>query len=367
MKIAIPICLFDHSGGVRVLSVLANGLADRGYRTSAVVPRGCNPPFFPLNERVEIEWIGKDWGNLVGIKKVQLMFGFPSNVDVGIANVFLTAYAVKLARLLGRTRRGLYFIQGYEPLAFGEHARGSALWRFLNKKLAEWTYHLGLECVANSKWTAAMLKARHDLEVTVVPLGVDTKVFHPVASIEEKCHDELRVMTIGNAHPVKRFDLFLKVVQMLRARANCRAIVASHDKSLVAGESFIEFLRPKNDLEMAGIYNKASVFISTSISEGFGLPLLEAMACGTPVVTTDSGGIRDFCQDGFNCRIVESARPEDLAEAVMEIHSNKELKRRLIENGLTTARQWPWERFIDSFDVLLQRPNPAYSSKLKET
>jgi glycosyltransferase involved in cell wall biosynthesis len=358
LNIAIPISRFDSSGGIRVLSVLANGLAARDYQTSFVVPRGQHRPYFPLDRRVGVHLIGPDFGShgtISGLlKKVQLAVGLPADVDVAIANAFMTAYSVRFSKLIGRTKRGLYFVQGYEPVAFGEYGSGPLWLKLLKTKIAGFSYRLGLECVTNSKWTARMIREQYNLASTVAPLGVDTEVFHPVRPLNERAVGVPIVATIGNANPVKRFDLFTDVMKLLQKRIDCHAVVATHDPFLLKPDGIsVEFVSPKNDLEMAELYNKASVFVSTSACEGFGLPLLEAMACGTPVVTTDSGGIRDFCQDGINCRIVESAKPEELAHAIAEINSNPDIAATLAHNGLATARQWPWGRLIDSFEALL--------------
>ena len=356
MKIAIPISRFDSSGGIRVLSVLANGLAEREYSVSFVVPRGQHEPFFPLDSRIEIHVINPDFGkNIVGglLKKFQLAFGSPAGVDVAIANAFMTAYSVKISKMLGRTRRALYFVQHYEPIAFGEYAEGNVFLRALKKKFAEKTYHLGLECVSNSRWTAQMLRDKHRVHSSIAPLGVDTNIFRPIRRPEQK--QVPVILAIGNANPIKRFDLFVKVAESIRRRLNCRIVVATHDRSLRNQCTAAEFVSPKNDDEIAELYNSATVFVSTSAYEGFGLPLLEAMACGTPVVTTDSGGIRDFCINNVNCRIVQSSSANELEQAVFEICSQPELQNRLVENGLRTAADWNWEKLINSFDLLLQR------------
>ena len=65
------------------------------------------------------------------------------------------------------------------------------------------------------------------------------------------------------------------------------------------------FERP-SDERVNELFNQATVFVQTSRHEGFCLPLLEAMAAGTPVVSTDAHGNRDFCRDGENCLIADA-------------------------------------------------------------
>ncbi|MBA4147335.1 MAG: glycosyltransferase family 4 protein [Verrucomicrobia bacterium] len=358
MNVAIPISRFDSSGGIRVLTVLANGLAARDYNVSFVVPRGRHSPFFPLDPGVNVHIVGSDAGDsLLGglIKKVQLAFGLPPRVDVAIANAFMTAYSVRFSKAIGRCDRGLYFVQHYEPLAFGAYGQGSAWLKKVRTIAARLTYHLRVECVTNSRWTAQMLREQHSVNSMIAPLGVDTGIFHPDSVKCEPGNAQPFVMAIGNSNPIKRFDLFAATARALNKRLSSRFLVASHSPTLFRVDDLdLEATASRNDYELADLYRRASCFVSTSAMEGFGLPLLEAMACGTPVVTTDSGGIRDFCKDRYNCLIVTSDRPEDLAAAIEEVHANKELRERLIRSGLDTAKEWPWHRLIDAFDACLK-------------
>jgi len=107
------------------------------------------------------------------------------------------------------------------------------------------------------------------------------------------------------------------------------------------------------DSQLAQLMNKASVFISTSIHEGFCLPLLEAMACGTPVITTKAAGNEIFCIDNVNCLMVES--PQEIAEAVKKILTDEILVKRLVDNGITTANNYQWGSVTDRLEEVLCR------------
>jgi glycosyltransferase involved in cell wall biosynthesis len=91
------------------------------------------------------------------------------------------------------------------------------------------------------------------------------------------------------------------------------------------------------------------VFVQTSIHEGFCLPLLEAMAAGTPVVSTDAHGNRDFCRHEENCLIADPD-PESVSAALARILGDAELRARLVEAGLETAADYAWERRIDRLE-----------------
>jgi glycosyltransferase involved in cell wall biosynthesis len=109
-----------------------------------------------------------------------------------------------------------------------------------------------------------------------------------------------------------------------------------------------------NDRELADCYRRAGVFIFASLEEGFGLPPLEAMACGTAVVCSKCGGVEDYAVDGFNCLKVEAGDAASIDAAIAALLEEPELKSKLVENGLTSARSLSWEKAVDSYVTMFQ-------------
>ena len=87
--------------------------------------------------------------------------------------------------------------------------------------------------------------------------------------------------------------------------------------------------------------NAADLFVYPSVYEGFGLPPLEAMACGTPVVVSDAAALREVV--GEAGIVVEARDPQALARAIAEVLRDRERHRALREAGLARARQFSWE------------------------
>ena len=108
------------------------------------------------------------------------------------------------------------------------------------------------------------------------------------------------------------------------------------------------FERP-SDERVNELFNEATVFVQTSIHEGFCLPLLEAMAAGTPIVCTDAHGNRDFCRHEQNCLIAD-ADPDSVSAALARVLVDVELRARLVDAGLDTAADYAWERRIDQLE-----------------
>ena len=80
-------------------------------------------------------------------------------------------------------------------------------------------------------------------------------------------------------------------------------------------------------------YNEAKLLVTSSVHEGFGLPLAEAMACGTPVVGTQIGAYREIVEHGESGWLVPPADPRALAEAIRMMWNDASLRERLGEGG----------------------------------
>jgi glycosyltransferase involved in cell wall biosynthesis len=102
---------------------------------------------------------------------------------------------------------------------------------------------------------------------------------------------------------------------------------------------------PKTDRDIADLYRSADVFVSTSWFEGFALPPLEAMACGTPVVTTDSGGIRDFCFHRQNAYITPPKNAARIAHGIKKVLMNDRFANRIRSAGVKSSKHSSSSRF----------------------
>jgi glycosyltransferase involved in cell wall biosynthesis len=117
--------------------------------------------------------------------------------------------------------------------------------------------------------------------------------------------------------------------------------------------------------ELRRIYNRASIFLAPSLSEGWGLPPCEAMMCGAAVVATDIGGHREFCIDGENALLVPAQNPSAMAAAVFKLLDDPELRLRLARNGHSNIQRFTWDAACDAFErVLLSSSTGPDSSRV---
>ena len=102
---------------------------------------------------------------------------------------------------------------------------------------------------------------------------------------------------------------------------------------------WLEYL-PEDD--MCAMYNAANVFAFPSLHEGFGLPILEAMACGTPVVASDKTSIPEVAGDAA-C-LIDATRPEEIAKALKSVLTDEELRDSLIQKGFENVKRFDWKK-----------------------
>lgn len=107
-----------------------------------------------------------------------------------------------------------------------------------------------------------------------------------------------------------------------------------------------------SDEEVAEQYRRAAVYVCASHAEGWGLPALEAMASGTPVVTTLHGGCEAYARDGLNCLTAPVADSLALQRGIARILSDRALCERLIRAGRDTAGKYSWRSAIDRFEAV---------------
>ena len=107
------------------------------------------------------------------------------------------------------------------------------------------------------------------------------------------------------------------------------------------------------DAALRRAYSTSTVLLYPSRYEGFGLPPLEAMACGCPSVTTDVGAVPEFAVDGVNAMIVRAGDVAAIAEKLDAVLTNPELRTRLSSAGLKTAAGYQLHRIAPLFTAAL--------------
>lgn len=200
-------------------------------------------------------------------------------------------------------------------------------------------------------------------KVHVVPYGVDHERFHPRATLNREWAKDHGicggyVLHVGTFSYRKNIPILLEAVARLRTRGKWQrrqlVLAGSGDTPLKGGQQILDSIRDLDlgsevvltgrilDEHMPGLYANASMLIMPSLYEGFGFPVLEAMASGTPVICTNTSSLPEVGGDAalyFPPRDVDS-----LADAMENLMQSPSLTEQLRRRGLEWACQFTWQR-----------------------
>jgi glycosyltransferase involved in cell wall biosynthesis len=184
----------------------------------------------------------------------------------------------------------------------------------------------------------------HD-KVRTLYSGIDLSVFRPMPELDKKW--DLAFM--GRLETMKSVDLFPDMLALLKTKFPKLKMMMTGEGSLkdwlfeefetkdVA--SMVDYKGVVEPEEVPVLINKSRVFLYPSREEPFGLSIVEAMACGVPVVTTDVFGPKEIIRNNYDGITVTPNDVESLASAIERLLENEELRNRISENGLKSVKE----------------------------
>jgi len=214
-----------------------------------------------------------------------------------------------------------------------------------------------------------------DRNIFVIPNGIDLKKFENLSRKEARSklqieEDEKIIIFVGTLRSVKGVKhLIQAMVAIGREDTRAKLMLVGNGKERPGLEELVKELVLERQVSFIGRapnedvpeYMVASdVFVLPSLSESFGIVNLEAMASGLPIVASKVGGLPEIVRDGKNGFLVEPKNPEQIAEKVLLLLGNDELRRSISEINKEKAKDYSWERVAD-------RLEKVYSEVLNDT
>jgi glycosyltransferase involved in cell wall biosynthesis len=352
MNICFILSSMHLSGGVRVIVEIANRLSDRGHEISIVFPGGTFDPDFRTEINPDISLIESKVERLASMNllsqmrlTMSLAWSVPPS-DVVISTHTPTTIAGWIAGALMHKGERVWYYQDYREM-------------FLDRPFFDWLVRHSLRwnrgaLVVSQSAKDELLSFVPGKQVILVGNGVSNlEYFHPIPDGERQNSKNgiQSILYLGDIRPRKGWFDFLAAVDIVyKQLPNIQLWIVSKEQCQIDTSVPYQFIYRPSRSELAQLYGRCDVFVSASWWESFGLPPLEAMACGAPVVMTDSRGVRDYGRDGENCLMVPIQNPQKLADAISRILTEPELANRLRKNAPPSIEGHNWIEVTDRFE-----------------
>lgn len=205
----------------------------------------------------------------------------------------------------------------------------------------------GAVCVSENNKKALKGLLRSNLQV--ITNGIESDVFFDRNLVRKNY-----VLFVGRPQLPKGYPYFKEAMRELMGKyPNIEGYVVSPINYRGKKNKGIRHIKYKDRVQLSTLYSQAKIYVSASLSESFGLPPLEAMASGTPVVMTNTVGSREYAINGENCLIVPIKKSHLLYLAMERILANESLCAKLKKGGIMTASRYNWKLSLEKFEQYL--------------
>ena len=351
MRISFILSSLGLSGGVLLVVEYANHLVARGHAVAIVVPGATVDPVVSgrLDSRVRLVESGASLPSrrtMLALLKLSASLAWSAPVsDVFVATHTPTVVPAWLARVFKGRGRLVWLYMDYQEMFAGRPVE-----LFLLRRAPRW-----FECILTISGPLQR-RVSQQTRAPVVVIGAGLRrsglFFEPARPAQPDM--SRRVFCLTDDRPRKGLREFIAAAELVSAQMpEVRFVIAAKRPCIIETAIPIEFhLRP-SDEELAALYRHSSLFVFPSWGEGLGYPPLEAMACGTPVILSNSQGVLDYARDGENCLLVPPRDPQALAEAMRRLLTDGDLSQKLGQKGRLTAQRYTWEAAVDRFETAL--------------
>lgn len=254
--------------------------------------------------------------------------------DVAIATAWPTAYSIMKLR----ARRKLYLVQGYETWGGSEEQ-------------VKATYRLPLEMVTVSPWLTRIMQRQFGRrDVCEVHNGVRLSIF---TTPKDKDYSRLKVFMIYSPLTIKGCAFAVEALTTLLDECpRAEVCLASFCDFELSDRRIQKLIGPGPEL-LVKQYQETSIFLFPTIEEGWGMPALEAMACGCAVVSTRAGCM-EVLYDGHNALIVRPASSHSILRGLRLLARSEERRRALGTAAAATAKKHSWEQSATRLECFLR-------------
>ena len=315
-------------GGSKIILEYANRLAKKGHKIN-IVTYDEYPDWYELSDKI----------NFVKVPENEDIQKYIPNSDVVVPTSW------KCIRKAIKANKG--------PVAFFEQG-GSHLFEIdrLSEKKRKVVYdrmQLPPFIYTVSKYSAEKIEEIYGRRSSIIYSALESKIFYPRE--KERNENEISITIVGSEDfKFKNVGEVLEVIRELKEKYQIKLNwITQTEPKINIEEGKNAIVNPEQKI-IGDVLRNTDIYICNSEYESFGLPTLEAMTCGVTVITTDTGGMRDFVIDRENALVIKHHNKEDMKEKIEMLINNRDLMHKMSQNGIATASKFNWDNTILSME-----------------
>jgi len=321
--------------------------------TVAVTRQNVNSIFYDVLCKKQVRVV--DLADTNYIRMLIKQFAFlrrekPDIVHTNIGSLLHMMLATKIMRVPTK----LYTVHNQADLLYGNSKLRKTIFKFAFN-LFGYTPVAICDNVKESIQQGLNLKTER---INKVHNGVDLNRFQPKMNRISKA--TLEIITTGTMYPIKNHEMIIEAFQKLHVKyPNIRLTILGDGEKRSALEDMVKRYHLEDVVSMPGIQRdvcsylqKADVYVSASLTEGLPLSILEAMACGLPVVATDAGGTVDIVSNEKNGVVVPKNDLNALVGALEKMIVNDDFRKQCGEESLRIVTDWSIESCVRGYEKL---------------
>jgi glycosyltransferase involved in cell wall biosynthesis len=366
MRVTFVLPTVDYSGGTRVCATYAQRLVQRGHEVVCISVSNRPEPF---RRRVKNYLRGGGWPRIpaqhashfdgldVNLRIVHpwrpIVDSDVPDADVVLATWWETAHWV--SALSNSKGAKAYLVQHHE-----------LLFPWTNPQRVAASYRLPMHKIVISSWLADIMRDEYgEKDLSLVPNSVDLALFNAAPRAKQA---QPTVGFMYSTSHLKGVDLTIRAIRQLQqALPDLRVIAFGMAAEPHDLPSQTHYVRRPEQSKLRDLYATCDAWLCGSRAEGFGLPILEAMACRTPVVATRTGAAEDVIRPGINGEIVDVGDVAGLSAAASRILNYSEARWLAVSDAAhATACGYTWDDATVRLETALQHAMHGQTAMQKD-
>lgn len=263
-------------------------------------------------------------------RKIQKFSAYNENPKIKTDIVIATAATtVNYVNLHFKNVKKFYFIQDFED------------WNITKEELYK-TYAIGFENIVVAKWLAKVVDVYGEKKSIYIQNPIDIKSYRIINPINKR--NSLKIGMLYHKRPTKGSKYAINALKRVkRIYPDLEVEIFGATPRPIDLPSWFNYTENATQEQTVNLYNSISIFVNSSIKEGFGLTGLEAMACGAALISTDYDGVKEYAKNEVNSLLSPIKNSKILSRNIEYLIKNPQKRIALANNGHETAKKFSWD------------------------